>query len=235
MTGDAPRVLIVEDDRSIRKFLRISLESHGFHVIETESVQSGLRQVLSQPPDVMILDLGLPDGDGLDLITRIREWSSLPMIVLSARERELDKIQALDLGANDYLTKPFGIGELLARIRVVLRQKSISSVTEAPVFRTGELIVDLSRRTVTVKGKSVHLTPTEYRLLSVLVQHAGKVVTQRQLLKEVWGPDAVHENQYLRVYMGTLRAKIETDASRPQYLITEAGVGYRLVDTPPDA
>ena len=235
MTGDAPRVLIVEDDRSIRKFLRISLESHCFHVIETESVQSGLRQVLSQPPDAIILDLGLPDGDGLDLITRIREWSSVPLIVLSARERELDKIQALDLGANDYLTKPFGIGELLARIRVVLRQKSISSVTEAPVFRTGELIVDLSRRTVTVRGKSVHLTPTEYRLLSVLAHHAGKVVTQRQLLKEVWGPEAVHENQYLRVYMGTLRAKIEMDASRPQYLITEAGVGYRLVDTAPDA
>ncbi len=230
MTADAPRILVIEDDRSIRRFLRISLESHDFKVTETETAEAGLRQAVSEPPDAIILDLGLPDGDGLDVIKRIRDWSTIPIIVLSARERETDKVQALDSGADDYLTKPFGVGELLARIRVALRHKVARTVTESPAFRSGDLVVDLSKRTVSLSERPIHLTPTEYRLLTVLVQHAGKVVTHRQLLKEVWGPEAVHENQYLRVYMGTLRSKIETDSARPRYLLTEAGVGYRLVE-----
>jgi two-component system KDP operon response regulator KdpE len=227
---DAARILLIEDDRSIRRFLRISLETHGFSVAESETAEAALRQAASEPPDAVILDLGLPDADGLDVITRLREWTAIPIIVLSARGRESDKISALDLGADDYLTKPFGAGELLARIRVALRHAAgRNSVTES-VFQVGTLTVDLARRLVTVDGVLVHLTPTEYRLLAVLVKHAGKVVTHRQLLKEVWGPEAIHENQYLRVYMGTLRRKLEANPTRPKYLITEAGIGYRLLE-----
>lgn len=230
MTADSPRVLIIEDDRSIRKFLRISLVSNGFEVIEAETAEVALRQAIAEPPDAIILDLGLPDADGLDVIYRIRDWTTIPIIVLSARGSESDKVKALDSGADDYLTKPFGTGELLARIRVALRHHSGRTAEDEPVFRSGHLIVDLAHRLVTVNGREVHLTPTEYRLLTVLVRHAGKVVTHRQLLKEVWGPDAVHENQYLRVYMGTLRSKIEERPAQPSYLLTESGVGYRLVE-----
>lgn len=231
MDHDAPQILIIEDEPPIRRFVRMSLESHGFAVRETDTGERGIGQAADAPPDVVILDLGLPDRDGLDVIRALREWSQVPIIVLSARGRESDKISALDAGADDYLTKPFGVGELLARVRVALRH---SAATTSPngeaVFEVGGLRVDLGRRTVHVDDLERHLTPTEYRLLTTLIRHAGKVVTHRQLLKEVWGPDSVFENQYLRVYMGQLRRKIESDPARPRYLKTEAGVGYRLVD-----
>ena len=233
MTADSARILVIEDETSIRRFLRISLETHGFSVCESNTAEAGLRQAVSTPPDAVILDLGLPDADGLDVIQRLREWTVIPIIVLSARGRESDKVAALDAGADDYLTKPFGVGELLARIRVALRHAAGRTPTVESVFQLGELTVDLARRTVTVAGTPVHLTPTEYRLLAVLVRNAGKVITHRQLLKDVWGPDAVHENQYLRVYMGTLRRKIEANPTRPRYLTTEAGVGYRLLEEEP--
>lgn len=231
MSENAAKILVIEDEQPIRRFLRMSLESHGFQVSECETAAKGLHQAVSEPPDAVLLDLGLPDQDGLDVIKRLREWSRVPIIVLSARGRESDKVAALDAGADDYLTKPFGVGELLARIRVGLRHRAVSGQgVNASIFRVGELEVDLGRRSVRLENQEVHLTPTEYRLLIVLVQNAGKVVTHRQLLKEVWGPDSVQENQYLRVYLGQLRRKIEKDAARPRYLRTEAGVGYRLVD-----
>ncbi|MCY2964577.1 MAG: response regulator [Planctomycetota bacterium] len=231
MTQDAARILVIEDDLAIRRFLRISLESHDYRVIEADSGEQGLKLALRELPEAVILDLGLPDIDGLQVIERLREWSAAPIIVLSARGREADKVTALDLGADDYLTKPFSVGELLARIRVALRHTaSATAQSPDPVFRVGELVVDLGRRQVTVDGEEPHLTPTEYRLLVVLIKHAGKVVTHRQLLKEVWGPDSVYEKQYLRVYMGQLRRKIEKDPARPRYLRTEPGVGYRLID-----
>lgn len=227
---DSPRILVVEDETPIRKFLRISLESHGYRMQEAETAASALRIAAAEPPDAVILDLGLPDADGLDVIRRLREWSSVPIIVLSARGREADKIAALDGGADDYLTKPFGAGELLARLRVALRHAVRSTQSEEAIFEVGGLKVDQGARRVFVDEEEVHLTPTEYRLLTTLVRHVGKVVTHRQLLKEVWGPDSVEENQYLRVYLGQLRRKIERDATRPRYLLTEAGIGYRLAD-----
>jgi len=228
---NAAKILVIEDEPPIRKFLRISLEAHGYVVIETETAATGIGHAITEPPDAVILDLGLPDQDGLDVITRLREWSRVPIIVVSARGREADKVAALDAGADDYLTKPFGVGELLARLRVALRHAAIvSGSNEQSVFRVADLSVDLARREVTLAGQAVHLTPIEYRLLVVLVTHAGKVVTHRQLLKEVWGPGSVYENQYLRVYIGQLRRKIEANAARPRYLKTEAGVGYRLMD-----
>jgi len=227
---DSPRILVVEDETPIRKFLRISLESHGYRMQEAETAASALRIAAAEPPDAVILDLGLPDADGLDVIRRLREWSSVPIIVLSARGREADKIAALDGGADDYLTKPFGAGELLARLRVALRHAARSTQAEEAIFEVGGLKVDQGARRVFVDEEEVHLTPTEYRLLTTLVRHVGKVVTHRQLLKEVWGPDSVEENQYLRVYLGQLRRKIERDATRPRYLLTEAGIGYRLAD-----
>lgn len=230
-SSDHPRILVIEDESQIRKFLRISLESHGFVVTETDAAGKGIGHAITEPPDIVILDLGLPDEDGLTVISRLREWSKVPIIVLSARGRESDKVAALDAGADDYLTKPFGVSELLARLRVALRHSVQRAAPGADsVFRVGDLIVDLGRREVTLEDTPVHLTPTEYRLLQVLVSHAGKVVTHRQLLKEVWGPDSVYENQYLRVYMGQLRRKLEQDPARPRYLKTEASVGYRLVD-----
>jgi len=227
---DKPRILVIEDDPPIRKFLRISLESNGFDMSEAATGEQGLRAAAAEPPDAVILDLGLPDLDGLEVIRRLREWTTVPTIVLSARGREADKIAALDGGADDYLTKPFGVGELLARLRVALRNAARSTSDEAPVFEVGGLRVDLAARRVIVDAAEVHLTPTEYRLLTTLIRHAGKVVTHRQLLKEVWGPHSVEENQYLRVYLGQLRRKIERDATRPRYLRTEPGVGYRLKD-----
>ncbi len=227
---DQVRILVVEDESPIRKFLRISLESNGFAMQEAETAEQGLRMASAEPPDAVILDLGLPDADGLDVIRRLREWTSVPIIVLSARGREADKIAALDGGADDYLTKPFGVGELLARLRVAMRHSSRVAQSEEPTFQVGGLRVDLAARRVFIEEQEVHLTPTEYRLLTTLIRHVGKVVTHRQLLKEVWGPDSVEENQYLRVYLGQLRRKIERDPARPRYLLTEPGVGYRLAD-----
>ena len=228
--SSAARILMIEDEAPIRKFLRISLESHGYQLSEAAIGQQGLLMAASEPPDAVILDLGLPDQDGLEVLRRLREWSAAPVIVLSARGREADKVAALDAGADDYLTKPFGVGELLARIRVALRHSAATTAAPEAVFRVEELAVDFARRQVHLGDDELHLTPTEYRLLTTLVKHAGKVVTHRQLLKEVWGPDSVGENQYLRVYLGQLRRKIERDPARPRYLLTEAGVGYRLVD-----
>ena len=230
-TQDAAKVLVIEDEPPIRKFLRLSLETHGYRVTEVSTAAAGVGHAIAEPPDAVILDLGLPDQDGLEVIARLREWSQVPIIVVSARGRESDKVMALDAGADDYLTKPFGVGELLARLRVALRHSAtVAGSKSDSVFRVGDLAVDLSRREVTIGSEPVHLTPTEYRLLQVLVTHAGKVVTHRQLLKEVWGPESVYENQYLRVYMGQLRRKIEADVTRPRYLKTEAGIGYRLMD-----
>jgi two-component system KDP operon response regulator KdpE len=221
-----PTALLIEDELQMRRFLRAALESHEYQFVEATTARDGLAQAASRNPDVILLDLGLPDGDGIDLTRRIREWSNVPIIVLSARGREQDKVAALDAGADDYLTKPFGIGELLARLRVALRHATPAGA--APEFTLGGLKVDFERRRVTVDGVEVHLTPTEYKLLGVLIRHAGKVLTHRQLLKEVWGPNAVEHTHYLRVYMTQLRHKLESDAARPRYLLTEPGVGYRL-------
>jgi two-component system KDP operon response regulator KdpE len=227
MNEPGPLILVVEDEAQMRRFLRASLMSHGYQLVEAESGQEGLAQAAARNPDLILLDLGLPDQDGLTVTARLREWSSTPIIVISARGREEDKIQALDAGADDYVTKPFGVGELLARIRVALRHKATLG-TRSSQFSTGDLKVDLSRRQVAVRDKEVHLTPIEYKLLALLVRYAGRVITHRQLLREVWGPNSSDQTQYLRVYMGQLRHKLEENPSRPIYLLTEPGVGYRL-------
>jgi two-component system KDP operon response regulator KdpE len=231
MTGDAPLVLIIEDEKPIRRFLRASLLGEGYRVVEAETGQQGLTMALTQPPDVVILDLGLPDMDGIRIIEELRAWSQVPIIILSARDQEKDKVTALDRGADDYLSKPFGVGELLARIRVALRHQARVSDQygcAASRFSVGDLRVDLAARQVVVRDQEVHLTPIEYRLLSAFVQHAGKVLTHRFLLKEVWGPGHVEETHYLRVFTASLRRKLEADPTRPRYLLTEQGVGYRL-------
>jgi two-component system KDP operon response regulator KdpE len=229
MTDGGPSVLVIEDEPQMRRFLRSALEGHGYRVVEVGTAREGLAQAAGRNPDVILLDLGLPDGDGLDVTRRLREWAATPIIVLSARGFEHDKIRALDAGADDYLTKPFGIGELLARIRVALRHAATPPGELAdPVFTQGALTVDLARRQVFVGGSEVHLTPTEYRLLTLLVRHAGKVITQRQALKEVWGPNYASQTHYLRVYMAQLRHKLERDPARPRLLLTEPGIGYRL-------
>jgi two-component system KDP operon response regulator KdpE len=224
-----PLVLVVEDEAQVMRFLRATLEAHGYRLAQATSAQQGLLEATTRAPDLILLDLGLPDLDGVELTRRLREWSTTPIIVVSARGREGDKIQALDAGADDYLTKPFGAGELLARMRVALRNaaRSVAGAGET-VFRTGELAVDLAARRVSVGGREVHLTRTQYKLLTTLVKNAGKVVTHRQLLREVWGPGAIEHSHYLRVYMGQLRHKLEKDPARPRYLETETGVGYRL-------
>ena len=229
MSDAAPTVLLVEDDPQIRRFLRVTLPAHGYRLVEAESGQDGIAQAATRAPEIVLLDLGLPDVDGLEVIRRLREWSAVPIVVLSARGLERDKVQALDAGADDYLTKPFGVEELLARLRVSLRHAATAAAgPPSPVFATGDLGVDLAARRVTVRGQEVHLTPTEFKLLSILVRHAGKVVTQRQLLVQVWGPGAAGSPHYLRVQMHGLRHKIEETPVRPRYLITEPGVGYRL-------
>ncbi len=226
---NCPKILTIEDEQEIRRFLRVSLSHHGYELAEAENGAGGILQAAQQQPDLIVLDLGLPDMDGLEVIRRVREWSRLPIIVLSARGQEREKVTALDAGADDYLTKPFSVGELLARIRVALRHRAAADRNgDEAAFQVDKLKVDLARRLVTVDGRQVRLTPTEYRLLTTLVQHAGRVITHRQLLKEVWGPDSVQENHYLRVFMAQLRQKLEADPARPRYLLTEPGVGYRL-------
>ncbi len=227
MTSAPLQVLLVEDEPQMRRFLRVALEGSGYRYLEAGTGQEGLALAVQHRPDVILLDLGLPDMDGLELMTRLRAWSQTPVIVISARGQETDKIGALDVGADDYLTKPFGTGELLARIRVALRHADPGAIEE-PVFKLGRWQVDLARRQVLVAGQEVHLTPLEYGLFTTLIRHAGKVVTHRQLLKEVWGGVAGAQPLYLRVYMAQLRHKLEEDASRPRYLQTEPGIGYRL-------
>jgi len=229
MANPDPIVVVIEDDPQMRRFLRTSLGTHGFRVHEAETGRQGLIEASVRKPDIIVLDLGLPDTDGVDVVKALREWTALPIIILSARNTEQHKIEALDAGADDYLTKPFGIGELLARIRVALRHSAINPEQGAvEAFTTGELKVDLLKRLVYVGAREVHLTPIEYRLLSVLVKHAGKVLTHRQLLREVWGPAYIENSHYLRIYMSQLRQKLEADPTKPQYFLTESGVGYRL-------
>jgi two-component system KDP operon response regulator KdpE len=224
-----PLILVIEDDPQTRRLLKTNLCNRGWRVIEAENGKSGLLLVKSDSPDLVILDLGLPDIDGISLTKRLRQLSDLPILILSARSQEQNKIMALDAGADDYLTKPFSTGELHARLQALLR-RVMRTMNNMEIFQTGELTVELARRKVFVAGNEVHITPIEYRLLSILVRHAGLVVTHRQLLKEVWGGEHIHDQHYLRVYMGQLRHKLEINPARPRYLRTEVGVGYRLVD-----
>jgi two-component system KDP operon response regulator KdpE len=228
-TDNRATILVVEDEREIRRFLRSSLGDSGFEVVESETLRGGLVEAGTRKPDLVILDLGLPDGDGVDFIRDIRAWSNLPIVVLSAREGERDKIGALDAGADDYLTKPFSTGELLARVRAALRRTASATVEAGSTIRFGTVEVDLARRQVTNNSEGVHLTPIEYRLLTTLLAHEGKVLTHRNLLREVWGPAYIEHNHYLRIYMGHLRHKLEVDPTRPRHLLTETGVGYRFV------
>ncbi|HEX4796739.1 MAG TPA: response regulator [Humisphaera sp.] len=236
MSEPRPTILIIEDEPALQKFLRVTLSSQDYNIIEATRGEEGLRHAAVGQPDLIVLDLGLPDMDGLEVTRRLREWSAIPIIIVSARGKEQDKVVALDAGADDYLTKPFGVGELLARVRVALRHSSSANRESGdPLFAVGDLRVDLAAREVSVASKVLHLTPNEFRLLSVLVKNAGKVITHRQLLREVWGPGSGEETHYLRVYMNQLRQKIEADSARPKYLLTEAGVGYRLIDELPGA
>ena len=229
MTEQGQLILVIEDESQIRRFVCATLQGHGYRVIEATTGKDGVAQVVAQQPALILLDLGLPDIDGLEITHQVRGWSEVPIIVLSARGQENDKIAALDAGADDYLTKPFGVGELLARIRVALRHAVRTTQEQSdPVFVVGDLRVDLARRQVFVGDAEVHLTPIQYNMLATLIRYAGKVVTHHQMLKAVWGPAYGTETAYLRVYMGQLRHKLEVDPARPRYLITEPGVGYRL-------
>jgi two-component system KDP operon response regulator KdpE len=230
MSTLAPLVAVIEDEAPIRRFLRASLTAEGFQVVEGETYNDGVRLVTQHIPALVLLDLGLPDGDGIDLVREIRGWSPLPVIVISARGQEDAKIAALDAGADDYLTKPFAVGELLARIRVALRHaaKMQSNEPQHGVVNVGDLAIDLESHVVSKKGEEIKLTKIEFDLLAVLTRNLGKVVTHRQLLKEVWGPHALEEPHYVRVFMANLRKKLETNPSRPEVLLTEQGVGYRL-------
>lgn len=231
MSAKGPRVLVVDDEPQIRRFLRASLQAHDYDVIEAETGKDGIRQCTLQKPDLVVLDLGLPDTDGLDIIKSIREWSKVPIIVLSVRSDDSDKIEALDRGANDYVTKPFSMGELLARMRVALRQKPLGGDDDA-VINAGPVTIDLAKRLVTVGGTPIKLSRKEYELLKILATHPGKVVSHQQLLQEVWGQGYVTETQYLRVYVGQLRQKLEKDPAAPRILLTEPGVGYRFNPAP---
>ncbi|WP_029049509.1 two-component system response regulator KdpE [Cupriavidus sp. amp6] len=224
----SPTVLLVEDERHIRRFVRSALESEGCTVHEAESLKRGLIEAGTRQPDLVILDLGLPDGDGVQLISEMRTWTDVPILILSARSGEADKIGALDAGADDYLTKPFGVGELVARLRVLLRRHARAHQHGSHQITFGDVQVDLASRVVTRAGQAVHLTPIEYRLLAVLLAHSGKVMTHRELLREVWGPSQTESSQYLRVYMGHLRHKLEADPAQPAHLLTEVGLGYRF-------
>jgi two-component system KDP operon response regulator KdpE len=233
----APIAIIIEDEPQIRRFVRAALEAEGWLVHEADNLKKGLTETGTRKPDLLVLDLGLPDGDGLELIRDVRGWSSVPIVVLSARSDEADKIAALDAGADDYLTKPFGVGELLARVRANLRRPRAASGDSAadatseadPLFRFGEVEVDRQARLVRRNGVEVHLTPLEYRLLTVLIANVGRVLTHRQLLRQVWGPSHSEQSHYLRIYMGHLRQKLETDPTQPRHFLTETAVGYRLV------
>lgn len=227
--GPAPLVLVVEDERTMVRLLRAALTSHGYRVVEASSGEEALRQAATRAPDVVVLDLGLPDLDGFEVTRRLREWSAVPIVVVSARGQEGDKIKALDAGADDYVTKPFSVGELLARMRVALRHAARTAQEPGETtLSVGGLRIDRLRRQVFVDDVEVRLTPIEYRLLSMLAQHAGRVLTHEHLLRQVWGPGYTQQHHYLRVYMAQLRHKLEQDPSRPRYLLTEPGVGYRL-------
>lgn len=229
--SDPPHILIVEDEKPIVRFLKASLASHGYRLTVAETGRHALMMINAQAPDLIILDLGLPDMDGVEIIDQVRQWSPLPIVVLSARDQEKAKVDALERGADDYLTKPFGVGELVARLHVALRHQARRTLGEdqvASVFVSGDLRVDLEKRQVFTEGGEVHLTPIEYRLLTTLIAHAGKVLTHRMLLRDVWGPGFAEEVHQLRVHMANLRHKIETDPARPRHILTEQGVGYRL-------
>jgi two-component system KDP operon response regulator KdpE len=228
MSTAGPLVLLVEDEPQVRRFLRATLTVNGYRLVEAVSVLEGKQLATSHNPDLFLVDLGLPDGDGVELTRWLREWTRAPIVVLSARGREEDKVSALDAGADDYLTKPFGVNELLARLRVAMR-RALAGPKEPVVLEAGPLRIDVARREVTVGGREVHLTPIEFGLLALLARHAGKVLTHRQILREVWGPNAT-EAHYVRVHMAELRKKIEADPARPRLLVTEMGVGYRLRD-----
>jgi two-component system KDP operon response regulator KdpE len=228
MTPSPSLLLLVEDELPIRRFLRTSLAAEGYRLAEAETGEQALRLAAQQPPDLVLLDLGLPDMDGQEVLQRLREWLHAPVIILSARDQEREKIAALDAGADDYVTKPFSTGELLARIRVALRHAAQGGSAESPTYSCGDLRVDLAGHRVFVRDGEVHLTAMEFSLLATMARHAGKVLTHRFLLKEVWGPHQVHETHYLRVFMANLRRKIEVDSAQPRYLLTEQGVGYRL-------
>jgi len=229
MPGQEATVLLIEDEPEIRRFLRTTLPAHGFRLYEATTGKDGVTEAQARNPDLILIDLGLPDLEGGEVIRQIREWTATPIIVLSARDQEQVKVAALDLGADDYVTKPFGVNELLARMRAALRHASRSAADVGePLFTLGDLKVDLGRRQVFVSGKETHLTPIEYKLLTTLIRYAGKVMTHRQLLKEVWGPLHVEEAHYLRIYMRQLRNKLEKSPAHPRYLVTELGVGYRL-------
>ncbi|HET8730004.1 MAG TPA: two-component system response regulator KdpE [Moraxellaceae bacterium] len=227
MSNLAPLALLVEDERQIRRFMRSALESEGWRVAESDAAHAGLAEAAAQRPDLVLLDLGLPDMDGVEFVRDLRGWSQTPVIIVSARAHERDKIQALDAGADDYLIKPFGVGELLARARAVLRRRQRAGES-SPVQQFGDVTVDLAQREVRRGEASVHLTPIEYRLLTVMLANAGKVLTHRHLLREVWGPGYAESNHYLRVYVGHLRQKLEVDPAQPQHFLTETGIGYRF-------
>jgi two-component system, OmpR family, KDP operon response regulator KdpE len=229
MATTSPLILLIDDEMPIRRFLRASFATQGFRLLEAETGQQANLLAAQQPPDLVILDLGLPDMDGQDVLVQLRQWLQAPIIVLSSRDQESQKVTALDNGANDYLTKPFSTAELLARIRVALRHSSrVAGEKESATFESGDLKVDLAARRVFAHDEEIHLTPLEYKLLGTLVQHAGKVLTHRFLLKEVWGPGHEQETHYLRIFMASLRRKIEADSAEPRHLVTEQGVGYRL-------
>ena len=229
-TDRLARILVVDDEPQIRKFLRISLSAHGYEVIEAARGEEAVARSATESPDLVILDLGLPDFDGQEVIARIREWSKLPIIVLSVRAAEAEKVAALDLGADDYITKPFGIHELLARVRAVLRSRSLEGERPLAVVTVGDLAIDIPRRRVRLAGTEVRLSRKEFALLRLLARHAGRIVTHQQLLREVWGPAHEHETHYLRIYIGHLRQKLGDDPTQPRYIGNEPGVGYRLLD-----
>ncbi len=231
MSDEEPLVLLVEDEVQMRRFLRAALGSHGFRLVEAATAREAMQLATSHNPSLILLDLGLPDGDGIDLTRELREWCKAPIIVISARGAEQDKVTALDVGADDYLTKPFGTNELIARMRVSLRHAAQAGGTSAPsTLQVGELFVDFARHEVRVGDRDVKLTPTEFRLLALLARNAGKVLTHRQILTEIWGPAYASQSHYVRVHMAELRRKVEREPARPQMLLTEAGVGYRLRD-----
>ncbi len=231
MTAAQPRILLVEDEQAIRKFLRTELTAAHYQLDEAATADQALKHAEQSPPDIVILDLGLPDMDGQEVITQLRKWFAAPIIVLSARDQDQEKIRALDNGANDYLTKPFSTGELLARVRVALRHNEhLAESAGATSFRCDDLEVNLAARRVYVRGEEIHLTPIEYKLLTILSRHAGRVLTHRQLLEQIWGPQQARETHYLRIFMASLRRKIELDPAQPKYLLTEQGVGYRMAN-----